>query len=124
MVSKPHQFDVMVMPNLYGSILSNIGAALVGGPGMVPGMNIGKRFAVFEAVRFRVQFVTVCELTPGQGSRHAGRHLCGLGVANPTATLLSGTRLLQHVGLTEKAALINGAIERIIKSGKVGCRMW
>ena len=51
MVSRPQQFDVMVMPNLYGNIVSNIGAGLVGGPGIVPGMNLGEEFAVFEMVR-------------------------------------------------------------------------
>jgi len=48
LVARPQQFDVMVMPNLYGSIISNIGAALVGGPGIVPGANIGREFALFE----------------------------------------------------------------------------
>lgn len=47
-VSKPQQFDVLVMPNLYGSILSNVGAALVGGPGVIPAANVGREFAVFE----------------------------------------------------------------------------
>lgn len=48
LVNRPQQFDVMVMPNLYGSIVSNIGAALVGGPGIVPGANIGREYALFE----------------------------------------------------------------------------
>lgn len=51
LVSNPEQFDVMVMPNLYGNIVSNIGASLVGGPGIVPGENIGGDYAVFESVR-------------------------------------------------------------------------
>lgn len=50
MVSRPQQFDVLVMPNLYGNILSNIAAGLVGGAGLVPGMNIGDCYAVFETV--------------------------------------------------------------------------
>ena len=50
LVSHPQQFDVMVMPNLYGNIVSNIGASLVGGPGIVPGENIGGDYAVFESV--------------------------------------------------------------------------
>lgn len=50
MVSRPQQFDVLVMPNLYGNILSNIAAGLIGGAGLVPGMNVGKQFAVFESV--------------------------------------------------------------------------
>ena len=50
MVNRPQQFDVMVMPNLYGSIVSNIGAGLIGGPGIVPGANYGREYAVFETV--------------------------------------------------------------------------
>lgn len=50
LVSKPQQFDVMVMPNLYGNIVSNVGAGLVGGPGIVPGCNIGREYAMFEPV--------------------------------------------------------------------------
>ena len=52
MVSKPQQFDVMVLPNLYGNIIANIGAGLVGGSGVVAGSNIGEKHAVFEMVRF------------------------------------------------------------------------
>lgn len=51
LVSRPQQFDVMVMPNLYGSILSNVGAGLVGGPGIIAGANFGREYAVFEPVR-------------------------------------------------------------------------
>ncbi len=50
MVSRPDQFDVMVLPNLYGNIIANIGCGLVGGPGLVPGVNIGDNYAVFEMV--------------------------------------------------------------------------
>lgn len=50
LVSKPHQFDVMVMPNLYGNVVSNVCAGLVGGPGLVPGANYGRDYAVFETV--------------------------------------------------------------------------
>lgn len=49
-MSKPHQFDVMVMPNLYGNVVSNVCAGLVGGPGLVPGANYGRDYAVFETV--------------------------------------------------------------------------
>lgn len=51
LVSRPQQFDVMVMPNLYGNIVSNVCAGLVGGPGLVPGANYGEDYAVFETVR-------------------------------------------------------------------------
>lgn len=50
LVSRPHQFDVMVMPNLYGNVVSNVCAGLVGGPGLVPGANYGRDYAVFETV--------------------------------------------------------------------------
>lgn len=52
-MSKPHQFDVMVMPNLYGNVVSNVCAGLVGGPGLVPGANYGNAYAVFETVSTR-----------------------------------------------------------------------
>ncbi|KAA8576223.1 hypothetical protein EYC84_006374 [Monilinia fructicola] len=70
-VSRPQQFDVMVMPNLYGGILSNVGAALVGGPGLVPGCNMGREVAVFEP-----------------GCRHVGLDIKGKDQANPTAMIL------------------------------------
>ena len=57
LVSNPQQFDVMVMPNLYGNIVSNIGASLVGGPGIVPGENIGGDYAVFESVRTKNNYL-------------------------------------------------------------------
>ena len=53
MVSKPQQFDVMVLPNLYGNIIANIGVGLIGGAGVVPGVNVGEDFAVFEMVSHR-----------------------------------------------------------------------
>lgn len=85
-VSKPQQFDVLVMPNLYGSILSNIGAALVGGPGIIPGCNMGREYAVFEP-----------------GCRHVGLDIKGTNQANPTALVLSSTMMLRHLGLDESA---------------------
>lgn len=57
LVSRPQQFEVMVMPNLYGNVVSNVCAGLVGGPGLVPGANYGKEYAVFEMVR---TFTHVC----------------------------------------------------------------
>ncbi len=99
-VSKPQQFDVMVMPNLYGGILSNIGAALVGGPGIVPGCNMGRDVAVFEP-----------------GCRHVGLDIKGKDQANPTALLLSGTMLLRHLGLDEHANRISRAVYGVIADG-------
>lgn len=81
LVAKPTQFDVMVMPNLYGAIVSNIGAALVGGPGIVPGCNIGREYALFEP-----------------GCRHVASDIQGTNKANPAAMILSATMMLRHLG--------------------------
>ena len=99
-VSRPQQFDVMVMPNLYGGILTNITAALVGGPGVVPGCNMGRDVAVFEP-----------------GCRHVGLDIKGKDQANPTALLLSGTMLLRHLGLDEHANRISKAVYDVIADG-------
>ncbi|CAN8099750.1 unnamed protein product [Discula destructiva] len=104
-VSKPQQFDVMVMPNLYGGILSNIGAALVGGPGIVPGCNMGRDVAVFEP-----------------GCRHVGLDIQGKDQANPSALILSGSMLLRHLGLDDHANRISKAIYAVIADGKVRTR--
>lgn len=81
MVSKPQQFQVMVMPNLYGNILGNIGTGIVGGPGTTVGANVGTSCAIFE-----------------QGTRNSGRSLVGKNVANPSAMLLAGADMLSHIG--------------------------
>ncbi|OBT51310.1 hypothetical protein VE04_09261 [Pseudogymnoascus sp. 24MN13] len=99
-VSRPQQFDVMVMPNLYGGILSNVGAALVGGPGIVPGCNMGRDVAVFEP-----------------GCRHVGLDIKGKDQANPTAMLLSGAMMLRHLGLDEHANRISKAVYDVIAAG-------
>ncbi|KPI39603.1 Isocitrate dehydrogenase [NAD] subunit 1, mitochondrial [Cyphellophora attinorum] len=100
-VSRPQQFDVMVLPNLYGGILTNIAAALVGGPGVVPGANLGRDVAVFEP-----------------GCRHVGLDIKGKDQANPTALLLSGTMLLRHLGLDDHANRIAKAVYEVIGKGK------
>ncbi|CAJ0912644.1 9213_t:CDS:2 [Entrophospora sp. SA101] len=105
LVSKPQQFDVMVMPNLYGAIVSNIGAALVGGPGVVPGANIGKEYALFEP-----------------GARHVGRDIQGDNKANPTAFILSGVLLLRHLGLDDDANRIYNAVIKAILHGSAKTR--
>ncbi|XP_038049340.1 isocitrate dehydrogenase [NAD] subunit gamma, mitochondrial-like [Patiria miniata] len=102
LVSNPNQFDVMVMPNLYGNIISNIGAGLVGGPGIVPGQNIGEEFAVFETA-----------------TRNTGKTIAGKNVANPTATLLAGCLLLRHLGLNQHAELISAAVMKTVTQNKV-----
>lgn len=105
LVSKPQQFDVMVMPNLYGNIVSNIGAGLVGGAGVCPGKNVGREYVIFE-----------------QGARHAGLDLAFQNVANPTAMLLSATAMLRHLGLLSYAEAIETAIYDTIGKAKVRTR--
>ncbi|KAJ3035066.1 isocitrate dehydrogenase (NAD(+)) idh1 [Rhizophlyctis rosea] len=102
LVSKPSQFDVVVCGNLYGNILSNVGAALVGGPGVVSGANLGREYAVFEP-----------------GCRHVGKDIQGRNTANPTALLLSAIHMLRHLGLDEHANRISGALMKVIKESKV-----
>lgn len=102
LVAKPQQFDVMVMPNLYGAIVSNIGAALVGGPGIVPGCNIGRDYALFEP-----------------GCRHVAKDIMGTNKANPAAMILSATMMLRHLGLDSTANAITTATYDVINAGKV-----
>ena len=101
-VAKPQQFDVLVTPNLYGSILSNIGAALIGGPGLVPGANFGREYAVFEP-----------------GCRHVGLDIKGKNSANPTAMILSSAMMLRHLGLNDHADKISKATYDVIAEGNV-----
>ncbi|MER3496194.1 MAG: NAD-dependent isocitrate dehydrogenase [Armatimonadota bacterium] len=101
MVTRPEQFDVMVTENLYGDIVSDLGAGLVGGLGVAPGSNIGKEIAVFEAVH---------------GSAPA---IAGKGIANPTALLFSGLMLLRHLGLNDKANKIGRAVFKVLAAGEV-----
>ncbi|XP_066526955.1 isocitrate dehydrogenase [NAD] subunit gamma, mitochondrial [Hoplias malabaricus] len=93
LVSKPNQFDVMVMPNLYGNVVSNVCAGLVGGPGLVPGANYGQDYAVFETA-----------------TRNTGKSIAGRNIANPVAMLLASCLMLDHVKLHEYASMIRSAI--------------
>ncbi|XP_041655193.1 isocitrate dehydrogenase [NAD] subunit gamma, mitochondrial-like isoform X2 [Cheilinus undulatus] len=93
LVSRPQQFDVMVMPNLYGNIVSNVCAGLVGGPGLVPGANYGEDYAVFET-----------------GTRNTGKSIANRNTANPTAMLLASCLLLDHLKLHAYASMIRRAI--------------
>ncbi|KAI0638155.1 hypothetical protein C8Q77DRAFT_1048381 [Trametes polyzona] len=102
LVARPTQFDVMVMPNLYGAIVSNIGAALVGGPGIVPGCNVGREYALFEP-----------------GCRHVAKDIMGTNRANPAAMILSATMMLRHLGLDHLANSIASATFDVINAGKV-----
>ncbi|HKM89456.1 MAG TPA: isocitrate dehydrogenase (NAD(+)) [Candidatus Acidoferrales bacterium] len=100
LVLNPGQFDVMVMPNLYGDVVSDLCAGLVGGLGLVPSGNIGEKAALFEAVH-------------GTAPDIAGR-----GIANPTALVLSGVMMLRHMGETGAAERIQAAVEKVYQEGR------
>ncbi|CEF69690.1 Isocitrate dehydrogenase [NAD] subunit gamma, mitochondrial [Strongyloides ratti] len=102
LVSKPEQFDVMVMPNLYGNIIDNLAAGLVGGAGVVPSYSIGSEFVVFEP-----------------GSRHTYAKGVGKNVANPTAMLLATSKLLNHLHLKVYGNALKDGVEKTIRSGNV-----
>jgi isocitrate dehydrogenase (NAD+) len=100
LVQRPEEFDVLVLPNLYGDIVSDVTAGLVGGLGVAPGANIGTSTAVFEA-------------THGSAPRYTG-----LNKVNPTAMILSGKLLLEHVGEREAAQRLEQAVAAVIAEGK------
>ena len=104
LVMRPEQFDVLVMENLYGDILSDLCAGLVGGLGLVPGANIGEAGAVFEAVH---------------GS---APDIAGQGLANPTAVLQSAILMLRHLKEREAADKIETAMMAVFEEGKVRTR--
>jgi isocitrate dehydrogenase (NAD+) len=95
----PEELDVIVLPNLYGDIISDLGAGLVGGLGVAPGMNLGKRCAVFE---------------PTHGS---APDIAGHGIANPIAMILSAALMLRHIGLREHGDRLEGAVASVLASG-------
>ena len=100
LVQKPEMYDILVLPNLYGDILSDLGAGLIGGLGVASGANIGDKVAVFEAVH-------------GSAPKYAGMNR-----ANPTATLLSMIMMLDHLGETEAARRVENALKAVLKEGK------
>ena len=100
LVQKPELYDVLVLPNLYGDIVSDLGAGLVGGLGVAPGANIGDKGAVFEA-------------THGSAPKYKGQWKM-----NPTALILSGVLMLEHLGETEAARRLEGAVSAVIQEGK------
>jgi isocitrate dehydrogenase (NAD+) len=104
LVMRPEQFDVMLLENLYGDIVSDLCAGLVGGLGLVPGANIGEKGAVFEAVH---------------GS---APDIAGQGIANPTALLQSGILMLRYIGEREAADRIEKAMLMVFEEGKVRTR--
>jgi homoisocitrate dehydrogenase len=99
LVRTPEQFDVLVTTNLFGDILSDLMAGLVGGLGIAPSGNIGETYAIFEPVH-------------GSAPDIAGR-----GIANPTATILTAAMMLQHLGEHDAAARIDAAVNKVLASG-------
>jgi len=104
MVMNPHQFDVLLLPNLYGDVVSDLAAGLVGGLGVVPSGNLGVDCALFESVH------------------GTAPDIAGKGIANPTAILLSGVMMLDHLGETEAAERVRLAIEQVYREGKTMTR--
>ena len=104
LVMHPEKLDVLLLPNLYGDIVSDLCAGLVGGLGVVPGANIGTDAAVFEAVH-------------GSAPDIADQNL-----ANPTALLLSALMMLEHIGERAAADRIRGALGRVLADGAVRTR--
>ncbi len=100
LVRRPQQFDVMVMPNLYGDILSDLCAGLVGGLGVAPGANIGESAAIFEP-------------THGSAPKYTGQNK-----VNPVAMMLSGVMMLHRLGETEAADRLENTIATVIAEGK------
>jgi isocitrate dehydrogenase (NAD+) len=95
LVMRPETFDVLVLPNLYGDIISDLAAGLVGGLGIVPGANLGDETAIFEAVH------------------GTAPDIAGKGLANPTALMQSGVLMLAHLGEREAAARLQKAIIQV-----------
>jgi len=100
LVQKPEQYDVLVLPNLYGDIVSDLAAGLVGGLGVAPGASIGEHAAVFEPVH-------------GSAPKYAGQDK-----ANPTALILSAALMLRHLGETDAADGVERAVRKVIAEGE------
>ncbi|MFA5093184.1 MAG: isocitrate/isopropylmalate dehydrogenase family protein [Candidatus Omnitrophota bacterium] len=100
LVQKPHNYDVLVLPNLYGDIVSDLCAGLIGGLGIAPGANIGTDLAVFEAVH-------------GSAPKYKGKNK-----VNPTAMILSGVLMLRYLNETKAADKLEEAVKQIIAEGK------
>lgn len=100
LVQKPQLYDVLLCPNMYGDILSDLCAGLIGGLGIAPAGNIGDEYAVFEAVH-------------GSAPKYKGQNK-----VNPTALILSGAMMLEHIGETAAAERIRAAVRRVIREGR------
>lgn len=101
LVAEPHRFDVLLAPNLFGDILSDVAAELAGGMGMAPSACVGDRYAYFESVH------------------GAAPDIAGRGVANPLATVLSAVLMLDHLGWEDEARALEGAVDRLLTDGDV-----
>lgn len=99
LVMNPQQFDIMVMPNLYGDIVSDLTSGLIGGLGLLPSSNLGKDYAMFEAVH-------------GSAPDIAGKH-----IANPTALLWSACMMLEYLGQNDVASKIRKAVDEVLNEG-------
>jgi isocitrate dehydrogenase (NAD+) len=104
MVLDPQQFDMLLLPNLYGDVMSDLAAGLVGGLGVVPSGNIGDDCAMFEAVH------------------GTAPDIAGKGLANPTALLMSGIMMLDHLGERPAARRVEAALHRVYREGKHATR--
>jgi len=100
LVQYPEEYDVLVLPNLYGDVLSDLAAGLVGGLGLAPGTNLGDEIALFEA-------------THGSAPKYAGMNRI-----NPMAMMLSGVMMLRHLNETYAANMLEGAIAETIREGR------
>ena len=100
LVQKPEDYDVLVLPNLYGDIVSDLASGLVGGLGVTPGANIGDDYAIFEAVH-------------GSAPKYAG-----LDKMNPVAMILAGKMMLEHLGENEAARRLDDAVASVIREGR------
>ncbi|KAF5287232.1 hypothetical protein FQR65_LT12276 [Abscondita terminalis] len=102
LVSNPHQFDVMIMTNLYGTIVSNVVCGLVGGAGLLSGRNYGDHYAIFEP-----------------GTRNTGTAIAGKNIANPIAMINSSIDMLDHLGHKQHSSIISGAVRKTICEDKL-----
>ena len=100
LVQRPHEYDVLVLPNLFGDIMSDLASGLVGGLGVAPGANFGEELAVFEPVH-------------GSAPKYTG-----MNKVNPTANILSGALMLRHLGELEAAKRVEDAIAAVVANGK------
>src|SRR5712672_2011560 len=100
LVQRPEEYDVLVLPNLYGDIISDLSAGLIGGLGVAPGANIGSQYAVFEPVH-------------GSAPKYAGQNK-----VNPMAMMFSGVLMLRHVGEKDAANRLEKALAQVIAEGK------